>query len=197
GLCVSYKSNIFNLLKTTVNKQDKLIVFGAKGISNIYYSWMKDLMIHEIANYGEKLEYNLTNSVAKIALELFEKGEISSIKVIYTKFINNVVQTASCAQLLPIEKENFSSRELGSEIEFEPDPQTVLKNAIPLYISSLIYSLGISSKVSEMASRRNAMENSTDNADELLNDLHLEFNRTRQSLITQEISEIVSGADAT
>ncbi|PPJ44779.1 F0F1 ATP synthase subunit gamma, partial [Rhizobium sp. KAs_5_22] len=72
-----------------------------------------------------------------------------------------------------------------------------LLNSVPLYLASMIFSLGSNSKISEMASRRNAMENATNNAEDLIENLKLEFNRERQSIITQEITEIVAGADAT
>lgn len=79
--------------------------------------------------------------------------------------------------------------------EFEPSADVVLKNAIPLYISALIFGAQMESKVSEMSSRRNAMENASDNADELISALDLDYNRLRQATITQEISEIVGGAE--
>ncbi|QZE12433.1 ATP synthase F1 subunit gamma [Mycoplasma sp. Ms02] len=196
GLCGSYNSNVMNLLKENLNSKDKVILFGSKGLST-WKSWNLDNeVVASFTNYGDEIGYKIANLLAKKVLTLYRNKEVKSINIIYTEFVNNVFQDAKNLQLIPfVLDENKVTKK--SPVHFEPNSQTVLSNAIPLYISSQIYSLGLSSKVSELASRRNAMENATDNAHNLLNDLNLEYNHKRQSAITQEINEIVSGADAT
>ncbi len=109
---------------------------------------------------------------------------------------------AHITQLLPIVKIESSSSSSSKIVasfkgltEFEPSAEEVLRSALPLYISALIFGAQTESKVSEMSSRRNAMENASDNADDLISTLGLEYNRLRQTTITQEISEIVAGAE--
>lgn len=115
----------------------------------------------------------------------------------HTKFINSVTFEATTTQLLPvITKEDIKKEAVQAVTEFEPDAETVLNNALPLYISALIFGSMVESKVSEMSSRRTAMENATDNAEELIEVLDLEYNRARQAAITQEITEIVAGSDS-
>lgn len=195
GLCGSYNSNVINLLKTKIIKNDKIIAIGSKGIAMINSSNFKENIINTFYGYGDELSYKIGTKISKIALELYNSKLINKIKIIYTEFISNMVQNPVEKQLFPLtyKKKN----KLKALIEFEPDAGTVLRNSIPLYIASMIYCLGTSSKISELASRRNAMENATNNAEELIVDLNLQYNRTRQGIITQEITEIVSGADAT
>lgn len=197
GLCGSYNSNIINLARTRVKENDKLILIGNKGISQANKLIKnKENILKSFAEVGNKFSYELASLIASESFDLYKQSIISKINIIYTKFVNNVVQEAEIKTLFPLEiKTNHKS--VHTEIEFEPSAEEVLKNAIPLYLSSLIYALGAASKLSEMASRRNAMENATDNAQEIEQTLILEYNSTRQGLITQEITEIVSGADAT
>ncbi|WP_036452921.1 ATP synthase F1 subunit gamma [Mycoplasma buteonis] len=196
GLCGSYNTNVINLLKSKIQPEDKIIVIGTKGFSLLNSSQLKEQMIGQYLNYGEKVSYQIGNQITKIAMDLYLNHEISEINLIYTQFINNMNQEPVMKTLFPIEIER-KVKTISQAIEFEPNAEVVLKNSIPLYIGSLIYCLGSSSKISEMASRRNAMENATNNANDLIHDLHLQYNRERQRVITQEINEIVAGADAT
>ncbi|AWX69914.1 F0F1 ATP synthase subunit gamma [Mycoplasmopsis anatis] len=197
GLCGSYNSNIVNLSRTRVKENDLVILLGNKGISQSNKITKNiENIIRSFDEIGTKFSYELASLIAAEAFELYKQRKIKKINVIYTKFINNVIQDADVKTLFPFEVKN-DHKSVHTEIEFEPSAEKVLKNAIPLYLSSLIYALGSSSKLSEMASRRNAMENATDNAHEIEQTLILEYNSTRQGLITQEITEIVSGADAT
>lgn len=197
GLCGSYNSNIINLARTRVKENDKLILIGNKGISQANKLIKnKENILKSFAEVGNKFSYELASLIASESFDLYKQSIISKINIIYTKFINNVVQEAEIKTLFPLEIKT-DHKSVHTEIEFEPSAEEVLKNAIPLYLSSLIYALGAASKLSEMASRRNAMENATDNAQEIEQTLILEYNSTRQGLITQEITEIVSGADAT
>ncbi|UUM20045.1 ATP synthase F1 subunit gamma [Mycoplasma sp. 1578d] len=196
GLCGSYNSNIYTQINQHLTSEDLVIFVGAKGY--LYtHSLVKDKnIVQKYFAYGDNFNYALADSISKDALELFFAGKIKTINVIYTEFVNNIIQEAQTIQLFPFVVQGSESS-LKANVEFYPNAETILKNSIPLFISSMIYSFGNISKISEMASRRNAMENATENANELIKELGLEFNRKRQSLITQEITEIVSGADAT
>ncbi|WP_426461590.1 ATP synthase F1 subunit gamma [Mycoplasma hafezii] len=199
GLCGSYNTNVVNLLKSKIQPNDKIIVIGTKGYSLLNASPYKHQVIDKYLNYGEKVSYKIGNRITKTALDLYVNQEISEINLIYTEFINNMNQEAVLRTLFPLDlsKNDHTSSTMSQSMEFEPNAEVVLKNSIPLYIGSLIYCLGSNSKVSEMASRRNAMENATNNANDLIHDLYLQYNRERQRVITQEINEIVAGADAT
>ncbi|MHA0272851.1 ATP synthase F1 subunit gamma [Mycoplasma sp. 48589B] len=200
GLCGSYNHNIIKLLKTKLKPEDKIIVIGLKGYSMIQSMGASDQIVLKYTEIGESVSYEIGTLIAKKSLELYRNKKIANVFFYYTEFINNILQEAVVLKLFPFdipEKKEEKSQQANATIEFEPNSEVVLKNSIPLYLASMVFGLGTSSKISEMASRRNAMENATKNADDLIKDLRLQYNRKRQSNITQEINEIVAGADAT
>ena len=197
GLCGGYISNISKLLRTEYKKGDKVIVLGTKGISNLTSHNIPIFLgitdVNDVPNYDDASTFGLES------ISHFLKGEVSRVKLIYTKFINSITFEASSMQLLPISTENPLIQKTVDEkaeaiTQFEPSPEQVIKESIKLYISAIIYGAMVESKTSEMASRRTAMENATDNANELIDELNIKYNRARQAAITQEISEIIAGS---
>ncbi len=191
GLCGGYNLNIEKLISNNVNKDDLIILVGSK-----LYKQMKDegyKIINDLL-YSDKLEYNELNKLSKQAINMFRQGEINSINVIYTKFVNNISFKPNIKKVLPYESTAHKQRH--QEMLFEPSPDEVLNELMPIYIENNIYRLFIESKTSEHGSRRYAMENATNNADELNEKLLLAYNQARQAAITSEITEIVAGADA-
>lgn len=201
GLAGSYNSNVIKLAKKTINKNDKLILVGLKAI-NAFYHEFKDKDVMTLASDSSKENNNISLDIMHAVYDKYQKNEIGSVNVIYNKYINNLVQEAIVERIYPFDIKDIEAHKaknaLASQVmvEFEPSLQNVLAEAIPLYLNSRIYFAYASAKLSEMASRRSAMETATDNANNLINDLNLQYNRRRQSNITQEISEIVAGADA-
>ena len=193
GLCGSYNTNVINLLLKNLNINDKIIIFGNKGISNLKNRKINTTL--DIPNIGDVVDYEKVLLTTKKALILYNENKVGRIKIIYTKFINSINFNPYVKKLLPIENVEKNIKD-DSVFEFEPNPKVILKNMIPLYLSSSINKFLIESKVSEMASRRMAMENSTENAKELIEQLNLAYNRVRQSKITQEIIEIVAGSNS-
>lgn len=191
GLCGGYNLNIEKLISNNVNKDDLIILVGSK-----LYKQMKDegyKIINDLL-YSDKLEYNELNKLSKQAINMFRQGEINSINVVYTKFVNNISFKPNIKKVLPYESTAHKQRH--QEMLFEPSPDEVLNELMPIYIENNIYRLFIESKTSEHGSRRYAMENATNNADELNEKLLLAYNQARQAAITSEITEIVAGADA-
>ncbi|MCP4393929.1 MAG: F0F1 ATP synthase subunit gamma [Alphaproteobacteria bacterium] len=198
GLCGGYNSNVLKLLKSDIKPSDKIIVLGNKGISHL--GAVAIPTFKEYASVGDEPNYEYASGIGQEAIAQYLAGEVNKVKLIHTKFINSVTFEAESTQLLPIEKPQNSETEEVKTVkvmtEFEPSPEIVLKRSIPLYVSAMIFGSMVESKVSEMSSRRTAMENATDNAEELIKKLNLEYNRARQAAITQEISEIVGGSEA-
>ena len=130
-------------------------------------------------------------------MSLLRLGQIGNIKIAYTEFKNSITFIPKIEEIYPIseiEGEEVTRKE--QEMLIEPSPIIVLENIVPLYIESLINSRLIESSVSEQASRSNAMESATDNAEEIINKLQIEYNKARQQAITQEITEIGGVANA-
>ncbi|MBE6142847.1 MAG: ATP synthase F1 subunit gamma [Erysipelotrichaceae bacterium] len=196
GLCGGYNYNLYKEVIPQIDKnKDKILVIGTKG-----YNYFKrngyevdDSFISSLQDY----DYNEVRKINKKIMSLLNLGEIGSIKIAYTHFKNSITFIPTIEEIYPIshiEGEEITQKEL--EMLIEPSPIVVLENIVPLYIESLINSRLIESSVSEQASRSNAMESATDNAEEIINKLQIEYNKARQQTITQEITEIVGGANA-
>ncbi|WP_215742941.1 ATP synthase F1 subunit gamma [Mesomycoplasma hyorhinis] len=194
GLCGAYNVNVVKKLKSLIKEEDRIIVIGKKGIS--YLSKFKNQIDLEfdVVDRADRLE--IIFKVKEQIEKYLENKQISGIEIIYTQFINTLTFNAINFTLLPIDK-NIEQQKLEFkqnsklEIEFEPSPESVLKNLIPIYFGAALNNFLFESKISEIASRRIAMENASDNANEIIDKLSIELNRTRQSSITQEITEIV------
>ena len=127
---------------------------------------------------------------------MFTNNSVGEVHIIYTKFVNSLTFRAEDLKLLPVEVEKKEVSGPTQELMIEPDANEVLNELLPFYFNSVIYGSLIESHVSEQASRRTAMENATDNAEEISGKLLIQYNKARQSAITQEITEVVAGANA-
>ncbi len=192
GLCAGYNNNVAIYLNNLVEKSGgaKVIIVGGKGIS-----YTSRYGISTYSEYVDLPDMPATKDVNKIyndAIYLYEKGEVSEVNIVYTEFISPVKQEVKSVKILPIEKK---SGQAGQYI-IEPNEESVFKNAIDMYLKSQLKTCMISAKASEHSARMTAMDGATENADDILQNLHIKFNRIRQGIITQEISEIVGGAEA-
>ena len=192
GLCAGYNNTVAIYLNNLVQKSGgaKVVVVGSKGIS--YISRYK---ISTYAEYVDLPDMPATKDINRIyndAIYLYEKGEVSEVNIVYTEFISPVKQEVKSVKILPIEKK--ASQE-GQYI-IEPDEEAVFKNAIDMYLKSQLKTCMLSAKASEHSARMTAMDGATENANDILQSLNIKFNRIRQGIITQEISEIVGGAEA-
>lgn len=192
GLCGGYNANMYRLIQQVVQPDDPVVIIGSRGST-----WIQNKGMHVVDSYTNLADdsYNELMSVADQALALYRKQEISEIRILYTKFENSVTFTPVMDVLLPIKKEE-GHKKSNVETLFEPAGESILDEIVPMYVRSLLYSYYLETKTSEQASRRMAMENATDNADELKQTLELQFNQARQAAITQEITEIVGGVNA-
>lgn len=195
GLCGGYNANVFKTIAKTIQDEDMVYMIGNKGASYLNHR-------HIEYNYNY-LDLNNTmefKDVVKLVSELtrmYRDKEISQIKIIYTQFVNNLTFTPTVVTLLPVDTHDFDGIEVSKKFTiFEPNENEVLNHLIPMYLQSVIYGYLIESVTSENAARRMSMENATDNAEELIEDLLLKYNQARQTAITNEISEIVAGANA-
>ncbi len=192
GLCAGYNNNVAIYLNNLVEKSGgaKVIIVGGKGIS-----YTSRYGISTYSEYVDLPDMPATKDVNKIyndAIYLYEKGEVSEVNIVYTEFISPVKQEVKSVKILPIEEK---SGQAGQYI-IEPNEESVFKNAIDMYLKSQLKTCMISAKASEHSARMTAMDGATENANDILQNLHIKFNRIRQGIITQEISEIVGGAEA-
>nr|Q93Q45.1 RecName: Full=ATP synthase gamma chain; AltName: Full=ATP synthase F1 sector gamma subunit; AltName: Full=F-ATPase gamma subunit [Clostridium pasteurianum]AAK72442.1 ATP synthase gamma subunit [Clostridium pasteurianum] len=194
GLCGGFNGNVVNAAVSEISKdrENSLIMsVGQKG-----RGYFKRLQYDTIAEYVDiQNEPTLTEAktISEHALSLYNKGEIGEINIVYSKFISTIKQDIIIKRVLPFDMKDIK---YDGSIEFEPEINELIEGIVAVYLKSQLFNFLLNSKASEQASKMTAMDSATKNANELLDDLNLRYNRIRQSAITQEITEIVSGAEA-
>lgn len=204
GLAGGYNSNVVKLITRGELSEEELAIYaiGKKGKEALQRSY-------EIkADYSDVIEepaYADAMAISREVLDAFTKGEISEIYLAYTGFKNTVVHIPTLIKLLPVEagagkmqtgEEAAQEPEENVPMNFEPEDEEALNLLIPKYITSLIYGGMVESVASENGARMQAMDSATSNAEEMIDDLTLLYNRARQGSITQELTEIIAGANA-
>ena len=191
GLCAGYNNDIYHYVEQNFDKNEVVIIpIGMKGDS--YFKKNGFALNEEFVLLNEKINYLDITSLGKTVLSYFENKKYRSIKLVYTKYVNSIKFVPNTLSLFPLEIENVNDSTLIEPL-YDPDLKTLIDNLVPLYVNINLYQKIVESQVCEQASRRNAMENATDNADELISNLTLEYNKARQAQITQEISEVIAG----
>lgn len=201
GLAGGYNANINRLVesKSSKDKDDlSLIVVGLKGRD--YFKSRGYNILGEFLGITENPDFSNAREIGELAVDLYLKGQVDEINLVYTRFVSTLSYEPRILKLLPF---NAIKNEIDkvekkptSIIEFEPSPEEALDYLIPKYIESTIFGALIEASSSEQAARRVAMESATENAEEMIDELNMSYNRARQAAITMELSEIVAGAEA-
>jgi F-type H+-transporting ATPase subunit gamma len=193
GLCGGFNGGVVSYLQTLVGDKKgnaKIIVVGNRGIG-----YVKRAKLDTVGEYVDISDLPTVRDAKVIfdkALQMFINEEVSEVNIVYSKFVSPVRQEPIVDRILPIEKiEGKINKSL-----IEPNIETVLEDALNIYLKGKIRGILLNSKCSEQSARMTAMDGATKNANDLLSDLKLKYNRIRQGAITQEISEIVGGAAA-
>ena len=195
GLAGGYNANIFRLAAEQPDfKGAKVIAIGRKAIEK--YAHSPDVeMIAEYPGLAERMRVSTVQTITRQLLRLWHNREISRVRILFTQFVTALNQQASILDVLPLSLRNVAGRQ-STEIIYDPSPQAVFSAIIPQYLTGIIYGAVTESYASEQGARRTAMEAATGNAEEMIQSLSLSYNRARQASITQELTEIVSGANA-
>ena len=200
GLAGGYNSNVVKLITQGDFKKDELEIYaiGKKGRDALnrggYHIMEEDADIIEEPSYVDAM------AISSKLLEAYAAGEISEIYLSYTGFKNTVVHVPTLLKLLPVEAPTEEKAEKEPEskamMNFEPEDDEALDMIIPKYVTSLIYGGLVEAVASENGARMQAMDSATSNAEEMIDHLSLMYNRARQGSITQELTEIIAGANA-
>ncbi|HAJ74604.1 MAG TPA: ATP synthase F1 subunit gamma [Lachnospiraceae bacterium] len=212
GMAGGYNSNVFKMLEADMaGKEFVVLPIGKKSVE---YARSKhiDIVTDEFAEVAS-ISVSDCFEIAQLLCDQYKKGSFGHIQLCYTSFKSMLSQSPVTSALLPImdlkndtlldSQKEGSERKDGSEnvqvrhdvIWYEPDAETVFNSIVPEFLAGMLYASVCESLASELAARRNAMDAATKNADEMLEQLNLYYNRARQASITQEITEIVAGAD--
>ena len=193
GLAGGYNSNILKLVQSQITGKDATVLpIGKKAVD--YFKSHNIPVLTEV--YAEAADVSIGDcfSIAKQLSRAFLKGEFDEIHVAYTDFVSVLSQTPATKQLLPLLPDDTAHREGTHLISYEPDSEEVFAAIVPEYLGGILYGALCESRAAEQAARRSAMDSATQNADDMIADLSLKFNRARQAAITQEITEIVAGS---
>ena len=200
GLCGGLNANEFKAVLRDVQQWDEkgvevnFAAVGSKATS--FFKRIAGSLTSQASNLGDKPSVNDVIGTVAVMLKAFDEGKIDRLFLVYNKFVNTMTQEPVINQLLPLPKSDAAKRDYAWDYVYEPDAKTILNTLMKRFVESQVYQGVVDNTASEQAARMVAMKAATDNAGELIDDLQLVYNKARQAAITQEISEIVSGAGA-
>jgi F-type H+-transporting ATPase subunit gamma len=217
GLCGAFNSNVFKKAEAVIDEeyaevQDEgdlyLLCVGRKG--HEHFDKRGYTLVGDYRGIFDDLQFDIAQKVVKDAVEGFERGIWSEVKIVYNEFKNTISQNRIAEPLLPIPEERFTTPVMeeemtplelpqnGQQIDyiFEPNAERLLDELVPRYLYYQVWRALLESNAAEQGARMVAMDNATSNAEELIDDLTLKYNRARQNAITMEILDITSGAEA-
>lgn len=188
GLCGAYNSNIFKKFASIYKSGDEIIAIGTKSAS--YLSYRNIEYTKDYVHLFHTFDYSVSRKLGNYIIKRFKTREFGEVVIIGTKFINSLNFKVESKTILPV----TNDKEEITNIVIEPDAKTVYNKILPQYINSNLYNILLNSVVCEYASRRNAMDSATNNGEDIIEELTLNYNKARQAAITQEITEVVAGA---
>jgi F-type H+-transporting ATPase subunit gamma len=205
GLCGGMNTNVLRALTITMKELDSKGIslsctpIGMKGFQ--FLNRIKAKIVSHVTQMGDTPHLEKLIGAIKVQLDAYENGEVDAVYLAYTKFINTMKQEPVVEKLLPLSSEKLTqttdeAREYGWDYLYEPDPQSVVDELLKRYVEALIYQAVAENMASEQSARMVAMKAASDNAKNVIGELQLVYNKTRQAAITKELSEIVGGAAA-
>lgn len=200
GLCGGLNVNLLKRTGEKIREYEKngvevdVIPVGSKG--RAFFNRYGGNILTSVTGLGDKPGYATMRKAINSALAAYEKGDVDRIELAHNEFVNSMSQNPVVEQIAPLQYQEDESLKHHWDYLYEPDSETVLDAVLKRYIAGLVVSAVIENVACEMAARRIAMKNASDNAGDMITDLKRQYNKARQAAITQEISEIVSGAAA-
>ena len=204
GLCGGFNGSISRAVKLEVKKskdlgiETKLLFVGRKSADTLKKDFQQHIVEIVTGNSTNPI-YSDALSISSKIVDLYQRNEFGSCKIIFNKFVSAITQEVTLKSLIPIETNNedvSNNNQVGSVYEYEPSEEVILEELLNKNIATQLFSAQMESTASELAARMTAMDNATRNAGDLIDRLTLQYNRTRQAFITKELIEIISGAEA-
>ena len=198
GLAGGFNSNIFKLAQARIDElggKDKTDIIAIGKKPEEYFGKREFNMLGSYPDFSENIRIHQANDIAGEIVDKYVKGIYERVELFYTEYVSSITQQAVTKKMLPVELDGQKKVSKALPI-YEPSAGQVFNHIVPRYVTGMIFGACVESFASEQASRRNAMENASDNASEMISSLSLMYNRARQASITQEITEIVGGANS-
>jgi len=204
GLCGGFNSNLFRYVEDQIrelfptqqnNGTLELVCIGRKSFDHFRKRGYKVRRSH--VGFFDKIQFDAAASVMRVATNEFLNNEFDSVFLAFNEFKSVISQNRMLSQILPLDIESLASSDVEAvDYIFEPSTEAILESIIPLHLNTQMWKAVLESNASEQGARMAAMDNATENANEIMRQLRLKYNQARQAAITTEISEIVSGAEA-
>ena len=193
GLAGGYNSNILKMVFAQIKDKDATVLPIGKKALDFFKSKKVNILTED---YAEAAAVSIGDcfSISKQLSQAFKKGEFDEIHVAYTNFVSVLSQTPDTQKLLPLVRQEGKKPASRAVTMYEPNCEEVFEAVVPEYLGGILHGALCESRASEQAARRTAMDSATSNAEDMIADLSLKFNRARQAAITQEITEIVAGS---
>ncbi|EET48692.1 F0F1 ATP synthase subunit gamma [Thalassobium sp. R2A62] len=202
GLCGGFNGNIAKLVRAKANeltaagKTVKVLTVGKKGRDALKRDFGDMFVGHVDLTEVKRVGYTDAQGIAKDVLARFDAGEYDVATLFYSKFVNVVTQIPTAQQVIPASFEEAEDASVSAMYDYEPSEEAILADLLPRGVATAIFSALLENGASEQGARMSAMDNATRNAGEMIDKLTVEFNRSRQAVITNELIEIISGAEA-
>ncbi len=197
GLAGAYNANVLRLFERTRREMGDPITYAVGKKAIAAFRFRKIPMEAEWLGFSDAPSFDNAREIGERIVADFSEGKIGSVRVLYTEFVSLMTQRATISDLLPLAPEELEGgHELSASFEFEPSPEGILDELLPMYVEVRILQALLEAAASEHAARRRAMSSATDNAEELIKNLTRVANQARQSEITTEIADIVGGSEA-
>ena len=195
GLAGGYNSNLFKHVTALMQGKNPILITVGRRTQE-YFSKRGYEISASHSNVGETMSFYNASDIVRDVMERYNKGEADEVYICYTEFVSTLSQVPKHIRLLPMVRDENYENTRSADILYEPSEESVFDKLVPKYLEGIVFSTIVDSYAAEQGARRTAMESATDNASEMIDDLELLYNRARQAAITQEISEIVGGAEA-
>ncbi len=200
GLAGGYNHEVLSLASRHMREHNGEFIFTAGQMARAWFEQQGRIVDIEFTGIMHNPTLDNARQIAETVLELYDQDLLDQVYIVYTRPVSAIAQEPVAMRLLPVRLEDFDEVAIPDrgryEIHYEPSPESVLSLLIPQYIIGMVYGALLQSFASEQSARMNAMDAATRNADELINKLAIDLNRARQSAITNELSEIITGASA-
>jgi|AntDeeMinimDraft_5_1070356.scaffolds.fasta_scaffold02037_11 F-type H+-transporting ATPase subunit gamma len=210
GLCGGFNNNLFKKVKSRIEadfashrKENKLSILAVGRKATKHFGKRDYQIAQDFPGFFDELAFSQISDIMKTVISEFKSGEYDEVYLAYNEFVSIISQNRLIEKVLPIDPDSVINDENNENSEkefidyiFEPDVDSILTELLPLHINMQMWKAVLESNAAEQGARMTAMDNATENAKEMEDDLRLEYNRARQSAITTEISEIISGAQA-
>ncbi len=201
GLCGGFNSSIVKLARTraaelvAAGKTVKILTVGKKGREQLRRDWASHFVAHVDLSAVRKLGYTNAQDIARDLLGRFDAGEYDVATIFFSRFQSVIAQIPTAQQIIPAK---FEEAEAGAATlyDYEPSEEAILADLLPRGVATQIFAALLENAASEQGARMSAMDNATRNAGDMIDRLTIEFNRSRQAVITNELIEIISGAEA-